>query len=151
MLEPFKSAAGSDAAGLFEWVNHSQSTMSAFYEFDFFIREYLLHMKKKYTANYVMLKSDRSFTEAYLTLRYLYEELIDKYQDRIKDEMRLLNSSGDQVAKTENGWLWVKAGTSNVSSGTPIFSDERKILMPVLDSRRYRDIAEDFPDQIQHR
>jgi len=151
MLEPFKSAAGSDAAGLFEWVNHSQSTMSAFYEFDFFIREYLLLMKKKNTANYVMLKSDRSFTEAYLSLRYLYEELIDKYQDRIKDEMRLLNSSGEQVAKTENGWLWVKAGRSNVSSGTPIFSDERKILMPVLDSRRYRDIAEDFPDQIQHR
>jgi len=31
MLEPYKTAAGTDAAGLFEWVNHSQSSMSAFY------------------------------------------------------------------------------------------------------------------------
>jgi hypothetical protein len=34
-----------------------------------------------------------------------------------------------------------------VSSGTPIFSKEREILMPVLDSRRYRDIEDDFPDK----
>jgi hypothetical protein len=146
MLEPYKSAAGSDAAGLFEWVNHSQSSMSAFYEFDFFIREYLLLMKKKNAADYAMLKSDRSFTEAYLTLRQLYKELIDNYQSRIGYEMKRLNSSGEQIAKINNEWLWVKSGRSNVSSGTPIFSDERKILMPVLDSRRYRNIAEDFPD-----
>jgi hypothetical protein len=103
-------------------------------------------MKKKNAADYAMLKSDRSFTEAYLTLRQLYKELIDNYQSRIGYEMKRLNSSGEQIAKINNEWLWVKSGRSNVSSGTPIFSDERKILMPVLDSRRYRNIAEDFPD-----
>jgi hypothetical protein len=147
MLEPYKTAAGTDAAGLFEWVTHAQSSMTAFYEFDFFIREYLLYMKKNHAADYEMLRSYRPFTESYLTLRQLYKGLIDKYQDRIKDEMKLLNSSGEAVAKTEKDWLWVKAGKSNILSGTPLFSKEREILMPLLESRRYREIERDFPDQ----
>jgi hypothetical protein len=146
MLEAYKEAAGSDASGLFEWVNHTQSSMSAFYEFDFFISEYLLYMKRKYPANYTMLKSNHGFTEAYITLRHLYKGLIDKYQDRVNDEMRLLNSSGGQVASIRKEWLWVKAGRSNISSGTPLFSDDRQVLLPVLESRRYRDVEEDFPE-----
>lgn len=147
MLEPYKTAAGTDAAGLFEWVTHTQSSMTAFYEFDFFIREYLLYMKQNHTADYDMLRSYRPFTESYLTLRHLYKELTDKYQDRIKDEMKHLNSSRNSIARIDKGWLWVRVGKSNVSSGTPIFSKEREILMPVLDSRRYRDIEDDFPDK----
>jgi hypothetical protein len=146
MLEPYKTAAGNDATGLFDWVTHTQSTMTAFYEFDFFIREYLLYMKKNHAPDYNMLRSYRPFTESYQTVRNLYRELIENYQDRIKDEMRHLNSSGDAVARTEKGWLWVRSGKSNVSGGTPVFSKEKDILMPVLDSRRYRDIEVDFPN-----
>jgi len=147
MLEPYKTAAGTDASGLFEWVTNTQSTMSAFFEFDFFIREYLLYMKKNHAADYEMLRSNRPFAESYMTIRHLYTELIDKYQNCIKDEMKHLNSAGNAVAKIEKGWLWVKAGKSNVASGTPIFSKEREILMPVLYSRKYREIEEDFPGQ----
>lgn len=144
MLEPFKTAAGSDASGLFEWASRTQSTMSAFYEFDFFINEYLLYMKENYPGNYDKLKQYKPFNEAYGTVYSLYKELIDKYQQRIKDEIRLLNSSGDAEARTEKGWLWIKPENSNVASGTPIFSEEREKLMTVLESRRYRDIEDDF-------
>jgi hypothetical protein len=146
MLEPYKIAAGTDAAGLFEWVTHTQSSMTAYYEFDFFIREYLLYMKQNHASDYDLLRSYRPFTESYLTIRHLYKELTDKYQDRIKDEMKHLNSSQNSIARIDKGWLWVKVGKSNVSSGTPIFSKEREMLMPVLDSRRYKDIEDDFPN-----
>jgi hypothetical protein len=145
MLEPYIEAAGSDAAGLFEWVTHTQSTMSAFYEIDFFIREYLLYMKRKHTADYDMLKSYLPFREAYIKLNKMYKDLIELYQGRINDEMKSLNSSGGAGARIEKGWLWVRAGSSNVSSGTPIFSKEKDILKPVIEGRRYRDIEEDFP------
>ncbi len=144
MLEPFKTAAGSDASGLFEWASRTQSTMSAFYEFDFFISEYLLYMKGKYPENYMKLKSYKPFIEAYISVHNLYKELIDKYQQRIKDEIRILNSSGSAEARTEKGWLWIKPEKSNVSSGTPIFSEEKEKLLTVLESRRYREIEEDF-------
>jgi hypothetical protein len=60
--------------------------------------------------------------------------------------MKHLNSSRNSIARIDKGWLWVRVGKSNVSSGTPIFSKERELLMPVLDSRRYRIIEDDFPD-----
>jgi len=145
MLEPYKTAAGSEAAGLFEWVTRTQSSMSAFYEFDFFIKEYLLYMKKNYTANYEKLKSYRPFTQAYMTIYELYNKLIDNYQERIRNEVKLLNSSGNAEAKTEKGWLWVKAGNSNISSGSPVFSEYRETLLTVLESRRYIEIERDFP------
>jgi hypothetical protein len=144
MLESYKTATGSEAAGLFEWVTRTQSSMSAFYEFDFFIREYLLYMKKNYPANYEKLKLYRPFNEAYITIYTLYKELIGNYQERIRDEVNLLNSSGSAEAKIEKGWLWVRAENSNVSSGAPIFSEYRETLLPVLESRRYREIEDDF-------
>ena len=145
MLEPYKEAAGSESAGLFEWVTHTQSTMSAFYEFDFFIKEYLLNMKNNHEADYQKLRSYRTFADAYSTLYNLYSGLIERYQERIKSEMKLLISSGEAGAGIEKGWLWIKAGNSHISSGTPIFSKEREILLPVLESRRYREIGKDFP------
>jgi hypothetical protein len=144
MLEAYKIATGSGASGLFEWVTHTQSTMSAFYELDFFIREYLLLMKKNYTSDYNELLSCRPFVEAYSSVHNSYKELIDKYTGRIKSEMKLLNSSGEAEVKAEKGWLWIKSGNSNISSGTPVFSDPRDKLLPVLSGRRYRDIAKEF-------
>jgi len=144
MLEPYKTAAGSDASGLFEWVTHTQSTMSAFYEFNFFISEYLLFMKRKHPADYELLRSYRPFRESYVTLKKLYKDLIDRYLDRINKEAGLLNASGESQARLSDGWLWIRSGKSHISSGTPLFSDERKILLPVLEGRRYREIRDDF-------
>jgi len=144
ILEPYMEAQGSDAAGLFEWVTHTQSTMSAFYEFDFFISEYLLYMKRKYPAGYQQLRSYSPFIEAYSTLRNLYTDLIDRYLERINSEMSRINQQGGSEVSQKDGWLWVRSGESHISSGTPLFSDERKILLPVLESRRFREIREDF-------
>lgn len=144
MLEAYKLAAGSDAAGLFEWVTHTQSTMTAFYEFDYFIREYLLYMKRNYPEKYEMLRSHESFVEAYSTLRTSYNELINRYIDRISSEMDHLNSSGEAEIRIADGWLWVKSGNSHISSGTPIFSEDKEKLLPALEGKRYREILNDF-------
>lgn len=144
MLEPFKTAAGSDASGLFEWASRTQSTMSAFYEFDYFISEYLVYMKEIYPENYGKLKSYKPFSSAYSTIYMLYKDLIDRYQQRINYEIKAVNSSGSALARTEKGWLWIKPEKSNVSSGTPVFSEEKDKLEPVLESRRYREVKLDF-------
>lgn len=144
MLEPYKIATGSAGSGLFEWVTYTQSTMSAWYEFDYYIMEYLLMMKEKYPSDYERLRSYEPFSDAFSNIRKLYRELIDNYTDRIRSEMKSLNSSRDATARMEKGWLWIKAEKSNVASGTPVFSDPREKLMPVLESRRYREIENDF-------
>jgi hypothetical protein len=82
--------------------------------------------------------------EAYSTLRLLYNELINKYIDRIGSEMDHLNSPGEAEIMIADGWLWVKSGNSHISSGTPIFSEDKKKLLPVLQGKRYREIEKDF-------
>jgi hypothetical protein len=146
MLEPYKIAEGSDASGLFEWVHNSQSKMSAFFEFDFFIKEYLLYMKRKYPFQYKQLSEYQSFTEAYGVIRTSYEELANNYLQKIKIEIAALNSSGKAEVSLEGNELWVREGKNDTSIGTPVFSADRDILMPVLENNRYQEIIDDFPD-----
>jgi hypothetical protein len=145
MFEPYKIAEGSDASGFFEWVRHTQSKMTAFFEFDFFIREYLLRMKRKYPSEYKELRNNQPFTEVYSAIRTSYEELINKYLQKINIEMARLNSSGKAEASLENNELWVREVNSDTSIGTPVFSADREILFPVLESNRYQGIIADFP------
>ena len=146
MLEPYKIAQESDASGFFEWVHNSQSKMTAYYEFDFFIREYLLRMKRKYPSDYKELRNYRPFIEAYSAIRKSYEELINKYLQKINIEMASLDASGKAEVNLENFELWVREGNSDTSTGTPVFSADREILIPVLESNRYREINADFPN-----
>ena len=146
MLEPYKTAEGTAASGLFEWVHNSQSKMTAFFEFDFFIREYLLYMKSKYPVQYKALTNYRPFTEAYIAIRTSYKELTDKYLQKIKTEMTRLNSSGKAEASLEGYELWVREGNSDTSVGTSVFSEDREKLMRVLQTNRYRELMDEFPE-----
>jgi hypothetical protein len=144
MLESYITAEGSEASGLFEWVHNAQSKMTAFYEFDYFIREYLLLMKRKYPVRYNELRSYRPFTEAYRAIRTSYVELVNEYLQKIKTEMAAMNSSGKAEVALEGTNLWVREGNSDTSAGTPVFSKDFEILAPVLESDRYQEIVDDF-------
>jgi hypothetical protein len=145
MLEPYKTAEGSEAWGLFEWVHNTQSKMTAFYEFDYFIKEYFLLMKHKYPSRYNELKRYRPFVEAYNDIRKSYEELVSNYLLKIKSEIAKLNSSGKAEVTLEGYDLWVREGSSDSSTGTPVFSKDLEVLAPVLESDRYKEIMDDFP------
>jgi hypothetical protein len=145
MLEPYKIAEGSDISGFFEWIHNTQSKMSAFFEFDFFIREYLLYMKRKYPDHYRELRNCQSFIDAYNAIRTSYRELTEKYLKKIRIEMAGLNSSGKAEVSIDGNDLWVREGNSDTSTGTPVFSEDFEILKPVLESDRYQEIIADFP------
>jgi hypothetical protein len=144
ILEVYKTEKGSDADGFLEWILHSQTSMNAFYEFDFFIMEYLLYMKKHHTADYEALKSYRPFVEAYGTIRSSFEDLINQYQNLIKTEMQRLNASGNTEVGLEGNLLWVRVANSNNRKGTRLFTERNK-LMPAISSDRYLTIMSDFP------
>jgi|WetSurMetagenome_2_1015567.scaffolds.fasta_scaffold24978_4 hypothetical protein len=65
--------------------------MAAFYEFDLFILDYLLHMKNKYPSDYASLKSNTPFVEDYSTVSSSYSELTGMYPDSIVSEMKRIN------------------------------------------------------------
>jgi hypothetical protein len=144
MLNAYKTAEGSDTKGLIEWIKNSQSEMTAYYEFNFFIREYLMYMKQNHSDSYAEMKLCKNFTEAYREVGLSYSELIDKYQKRVDSEMKNLNTSGKAKAWMDAGELWVQESGSNSSYGTPVFNSDREKLLPVLAGDRYREISSDL-------
>ena len=137
MLNAYKQAAGNEAEGLFSWVSGIQSSMTAYYEFDYFIKEYLLYMKETRPEDYELLKSYRQFGEAYRTVSKAYKALIEKYQETIQGEMKRINDSGMAEVRIEKGKLWVTIKGENSGSGTTVFSEEKELLEKEIESEKY--------------
>ena len=71
---------------LMEWVMDLQSVMTAFYEFDFWIKEYILHAKLNFQSLYLeIMKKDSAF-KIYKDIHNNYNYLISKYSDAVKLE-----------------------------------------------------------------
>jgi hypothetical protein len=145
MLEAFKIAEESDIHGFFEWVRSVQSNLSAFYEFDFFIRKYLIFMKKEYPANYSKLKSYQPFVDSYRTIRTLYRDLLKKYMEKISEEIQYFNSTESSIARIDKNTLWIKF-KKGIERGTPILSEDVEKLIPYLQSNIFQLIDSDFPE-----
>ena len=66
------------------WIGNSKSEITAYYEFDFFIKEYLLYAMKNRPATYNYLKNDSKFVFIYNEIRNKYGALIAAYEKTIK-------------------------------------------------------------------
>ena len=144
LFRSYAEAEGSEISGITEWVGDLQSEMTAFFEFDFFIREYLLKMRESYPEAYRSLRHCDSFTEAYRAVHRAYSGLIRDYEERIMDAITRLNASGGATAEIREGTLWISSDGGRRSRGTPIFYEDRATLEPVLKSGRYDEIEDDF-------
>ena len=123
MLPVYKEVFGSDY--LNQWVKHSASEMTAFFEFDFFIKEYLLFAKNYAPATYAYLKSSPAFRIAYQTTHRKYRLLTAAYVAKIDTEKN----------------------TAELNYDSPFWEDDYPRLKKKLDSEIYRGIEADFLTQ----
>jgi len=144
MRDVYKIIYTTDAKGIIEWIKQTQSSMGAFYEFNFFILEYLRFMKHNETDNYHALMENKQFLKAYRSIYEHFQKLQNDYENSIYSEMAKLNDSDEYEAHMDNGTLWVKKSGSGSSTGMDIFSNDVAILKPVLESDRYYDIKSDL-------
>ena len=54
--------------------------MAAYFEFDFYIKEYLIYAQKFRPKTYDYLKNDLSFLNIYNTIKTRYAELLSIYE-----------------------------------------------------------------------
>ncbi|HEX3009173.1 MAG TPA: hypothetical protein VHO90_16335 [Bacteroidales bacterium] len=143
MLEPYKEAEGL-VKGLHYWVSHSQSIMSAYYEFDYFIKEYLLYMEAHYASDYNALKSNTAFKEVYLSIRRNFKTLVHNYETVLDSQMKILNESKKAEVVIEEGTLWITPEGSKTRIGTEIFSEDKDKIISILKTGRYKSVEKDF-------
>jgi hypothetical protein len=143
MLEAYKISDGK-LKGFHHWVSHSQSTMSAFYEFDYFIREYLLYMKDKHPDDYQYLKMNRAFREALSSVHIYFGKLVKSYEETVNHQIKLLNDSKAGEAVIEKEMLWVTPVGSKIRMGTTIFSEDKDKIIALLSTDRFSAVERDF-------
>lgn len=123
MLPAFKELFGVDY--LNQWVKHSASEMTAYFEFDFFIKEYLLFAKNAAPATYAYLKNSPGFRKAYQTTHSKYRLLTEAYVAKIDAEKSF----------------------SELNYDSPFWEDDYPQLKERLNSGIYRCIEADFLTQ----
>ena len=141
----YVEAAGCQVQGFYEWAMSFQSIAAAFFEFDYFVREYLLLMNRQSPADYHLLLSNTSFREAYGEIHRSYRTLVNEYLETVQREVKRLNAAGNDSVSLEGNVLWVQMAGSSSVSGTTYISKDMETLLPVLNSSRYREIESDFP------
>jgi hypothetical protein len=105
-----------------EWPSTFISNADAFYEFDFFIKEYLLYAKSHHPELYNELKNDYMFKLIYQTIRRNFGNMISQYEKKY-----------DELVKTnKSGW------------STSKHSEIYNTLLPTLQSNRFQVIETDF-------
>jgi hypothetical protein len=80
LLPVYKEAYGNNF--LWSWSSDFASNADAFYEFDFWIKEYLLYAKSNNPALYETLKSDQTFKSIYKNIRLRFSSLITQYEKK---------------------------------------------------------------------
>jgi len=88
----FVQAYGSEVS--WQWPSQFVSNADAFYEFDFFIKEYLLMAKTYRPALYEELKNNPNFTLVYQTIRRQFAQLIADYEQKYDQLMKETKSGG---------------------------------------------------------
>jgi hypothetical protein len=82
---------------LWAWSSDFTANADAFYEFDFFIKEYLLYAKTNNPELYEDLKKDHDFKTIYKNIRSRFHTLIAQYEKKYDDYMLLAQKSKDYI------------------------------------------------------
>jgi hypothetical protein len=99
LLPAYKEEYGNNF--LWSWSSNFTSNGDAFYEFDFFIKEYLLFAKSHYPELYEELKNDQNFKIIYKTIRSRFESLIAQYEKKYDDYTIVAQKSKEYIYSSQ--------------------------------------------------
>ena len=102
------------------------SNADAFYEFDFFIKEYLLYAKTNYPELYNELTNDQNFKIIYKGIRSRFQNMITQYEKRYDEYTLVAQKSKEHIyssKKHSDLILPVLSGQIKSSKYTEIESD----------------------------
>lgn len=121
LLPIFQQEYGANV--LWHWPYNFTSNADAFYEFDFFIKEYLLYASKNNPQLYASLKANPTFALVYQKVRASFESLIISYEKKF-----------DELSKTSTKYGYTTEKHSAIYN----------TLIIQIKSNRYQQINRDF-------
>ncbi len=69
-----------------QWVMETMSSMTAYFEFDFFIKEYLMYAKNSQPQTYSYLRNNAAFKSTYQKIHTKFSQLVKTYEAKVNRE-----------------------------------------------------------------
>ena len=69
-----------------KWVMKTSSSMTAYFEFDFFVKEYLLYAKNYQPQTYSYLKNNAAFKSTYQKIHNKFKQVAELYEAKVNRE-----------------------------------------------------------------
>ena len=93
MFPVYKEVYGSKY--LNNWVMETSSSMTAYFEFDFFVKEYLLYAKNYQPQTYEYLKNNIAFKGTYQKIHNKFKQVVDLYEAKVNREKAIASFNYD--------------------------------------------------------
>lgn len=131
----YQKYAESNVFNYLHYIEHSASQKIAYYEFTFYILQYLSYANINYPELYREILNNEPFKEAFSAVSKAYRDIIIRYENNIQAIKHDVESRGESF-KYDGESVWIG------NNGIGTFSEDEKALKDAIGSLRFRKIAE---------
>lgn len=124
------------------WRSKLVSYEESYYEFSYFIMEYLLQARSRYPDLYRQIRDERWFRPVFQQITGQFQDALSLIEDERNRSVHSFASANGFSVSERDGYYWFTVGLS--SRGIPAALKDRDKVLPVLRSSRYDAILSDF-------
>lgn len=137
LLPYFEENVQNKAKSYQQYVQNISSSLSAFYEFKYFILSYLLRAQKKYPDLFEKYMNNEALRQAYTSIHQEYVQLIMDYKQELENIINWASEEGLH-AYIEDHYLWIDG------YGVGINTEDMNKLKPILAQDQYQKAHNNF-------
>ena len=144
LKKSYMSLSSSELRNYIDWRSAMSSYVQSYYEFKYFLLQYLLFAKENEFILYVDIKNDMELSKAISVINNDFLKLIDLFNiEDLKIGPAYWKSKGYTFEKnTSEGFDYYKIGGSRIGYGNAMV--DIKKLLPEINSSQFNEVKKDF-------
>ena len=126
--------------GYLNWVRSLNSVAQAYYEFRFFIFEYLLYARQNEPQVYQAIRNDARLTRAFNAISSNYKSYVDAFQNELNGGWRTYATRHNLKSEASGDVVFLGRNDGGSMRGFYLTMKDADALRPVLGSGRYAEV-----------
>lgn len=128
--------------GYIQWMMQLNTLIDSYYEFRFFILEYLRHAKQSKQAVYMQIKNESDLITVFNIVTQNFRAVIKKYEGELEGFKDYWEKNGYEVRDHEVDFYYIRINGTLV--GFKVELDAKQMVNPTLVSSRYSEVIRDL-------
>jgi hypothetical protein len=140
----YLSATNDMVKGYIQWMSSLITDVEAYYEFRFFILEYLRYARLNKPEIYGQIKSEPDLISVFNRITESFRTIVTKYDREISTNCKSYwQKLGYEVYPSDNGEFCF-IGKNGSARGFSVLLEDKEKLYPILQSKRYDEVIQEL-------